>query len=87
MSETLPIAVCLLAALGLVITLKRFWRELLFAYLVILATLGEALLYYGSSRFRAPIEPLLILLAAGALWWLIEDKPGTLRWRKKQRTL
>jgi 4-amino-4-deoxy-L-arabinose transferase-like glycosyltransferase len=87
MSETLPIAVFLLAALGLVVTLKRFWREQLFAYLVILATLGEALLYYGSSRFRAPIEPLLILLAAGALWWLTENKPGTLRWRRKQRTL
>lgn len=83
MSETFPIAIFLLAALGLVVTLKRYWHELLFAYLVILATLGEALVYYGSSRFRTPIEPLLILLAAGALWWLIQDAPGTLRHRLK----
>lgn len=85
MSETFPIPIFLLAAFGLVVTLRRFWRELLFAYLVILATLGEALAYYGSSRFRAPIEPLLIVLAAGTLWWLIQDVPGTLRWHLKQR--
>lgn len=85
MSETLPLAIFLLAALGLLVTLKRHWRELLFAYLIILATLGEALVYYGSSRFRAPIEPLLVLLAAGALWWLTQDTPGTLRSRLKRR--
>lgn len=79
MSETLPIAVCLLAALGLVVTLRKYWCELFFAYLVILSTLGEALVYYGSSRFRAPIEPLLILLAAGVLWWLVNK----LRLRKQ----
>lgn len=87
MSKTLPIPVFALAALGLIVTLRKYWRELLFLYLVILATLGEALAYYGSSRFRAPIEPLLILLAAGALWWLTQDAPGTLRWRLKQRNL
>lgn len=87
MSETLPILVFVLAAFGLIVTLRKYWRELLFAYLVILATLGEALVYYGSSRFRAPIEPLLILLAAGAIWWLTQDAPGTLRWRRKKRGL
>jgi 4-amino-4-deoxy-L-arabinose transferase-like glycosyltransferase len=87
MSKTLPIPVLILAALGLIVTLRKYWRELLFAYLVILATLGEALVYYGSSRFRAPIEPLLIVLAAGALWWLTQDAPGTLRWRLKKRNL
>ncbi len=86
MSETVPIPIMLLSALGLVVTLRRYWRELLFAYLVILATLGEALVYYGSSRFRAPIEPLLVLLAAGALWWLTQDVPGTLRWRMRRRS-
>ncbi len=74
MSETLPLPVFALAALSLLVTLKKYWRELLFAYLVILATLGEALIYYGSSRFRAPIEPLLILLASGAIWWLIQAR-------------
>lgn len=85
LSITMPYAIFLLAALGLIVTLKRFWRELLFVYLVILTTLGEALVYYGSSRFRAPIEPLLILLAAGALWWLTQAAPGTLRWRLRMR--
>lgn len=79
MSKTFPIVIFLFAALGLIVTLRKYWRELLFAYLVILATLGEAMVYYGSSRFRAPIEPLLILLAAGAIWWLTQDAPGTLR--------
>lgn len=74
MSETLPVLVFALAALGLVVTVRKYWRELLFAYLVILAALFEALVYYGSSRFRAPIEPLLILLAAGAVWWLTSER-------------
>jgi 4-amino-4-deoxy-L-arabinose transferase-like glycosyltransferase len=85
MSDRLPIVIFLLAALGLVVTLKQYWRELLFVYLIILATLGESLVYYGTSRFRTPIEPLLILLAAGSLWWLTQDAPGTLRWHMKQR--
>jgi 4-amino-4-deoxy-L-arabinose transferase-like glycosyltransferase len=58
-----------LAALGFIVTLKR-WRELFFIYLVILETIAECIVFYGIPRFRAPIEPLLILLAAGALWWL-----------------
>lgn len=85
MSKTVPNVIFLLAALGLIVTLRKYWRELLFAYLVVLATLGEALLYYGSSRFRAPVEPLLILLAAGAVWWLSESMPGTLRWLIRQQ--
>jgi 4-amino-4-deoxy-L-arabinose transferase-like glycosyltransferase len=68
MSQTLPLPLFALAALGLCVTL-RHWRELLFVYMLLLSTLGEALIYYGSSRFRAPIEPLLILLATGALYW------------------
>jgi hypothetical protein len=75
----------LLAALGFVVTLRRYWRELLFAYLVILATLAEIVIFYGNSRFRSPIEPLLILLGAGALWWLTETGPGTLHSRRRQR--
>lgn len=82
MSETLPVLVFALAALGLIVTLHKYWRELLFAYLVILTALGEALVYYGSSRFRAPIEPLLILLAAGAIWWLTQNVPGVLQKQK-----
>ncbi|HEY0754455.1 MAG TPA: glycosyltransferase family 39 protein [Ktedonobacteraceae bacterium] len=83
MSSSFPIPIFALAALGLSVTLRRHWRELLFPYLIILTTLAEALVYYGSSRFRAPIEPLLVLLAAGALWWLTQDAPGSLRQHMK----
>jgi hypothetical protein len=43
-------------------------------------TIGLALVFYGSPRFRAPMELMLILLAAGTLWWLTSDQDGTLRW-------
>jgi 4-amino-4-deoxy-L-arabinose transferase-like glycosyltransferase len=72
LARRLPIPIFLLAALGLIVILKRFWRELLFPCAMLLLTLGEALAYYGSSRFRTPIEPILILLAAGSLWWLMQ---------------
>lgn len=86
MSQTLPLAVFLLAAPGFLVTWKRFRRDLFFPYLILLAAQGEALVYYGSSRFRAPIEPLLILLAAGTIWWLTQDEPGTWRHYQKQRS-
>lgn len=79
MSQTLPSFVFALAALGFLTTLRKYWRELFFVYLAILATVVEALVYYGSPRFRAPIEPLLLLLSAGAIWWLARNAPGTLR--------
>lgn len=82
MSETIPYAIFAAAAVGLVVTLRRYWQELLFAYLVILGTLGVILAFYGNARFRSPIEPLLILLGAGALWWLTESQPGTRRWAR-----
>lgn len=85
LAETVPIPIFLLAALGLIVTLRKHWRELLFCYAILLLTLGEALAYYGSSRFRAPIEPVLVLLAAGGLWWLTQNEPGTLRWQRAQR--
>jgi hypothetical protein len=85
MAKTMPYLIFLAAALGLVVTLRRYWRELLFAYLVILGTVAEILVLYGNSRFRNPIEPLLLLLGAGALWWLTESQPGTLRWLRSQR--
>jgi 4-amino-4-deoxy-L-arabinose transferase-like glycosyltransferase len=87
MSQLFPIPVLLLAALGLVVTLTMYWQQLLFAYLVILGTVADILVFYGNSRFRSPIEPLLILLAAGALWWLTASGPGTRRdwWANRQR--
>ncbi|HZS76935.1 MAG TPA: glycosyltransferase family 39 protein [Ktedonobacteraceae bacterium] len=79
MMKTFPILLFVLAAIGLVAQIKR-WRELLFIYFMILLTIAQALYFYGSPRFRAPIEPMLIVLAAGAIAWLIS--PGNLlrRW-------
>jgi predicted ABC-type exoprotein transport system permease subunit len=65
------IPVMLLAALGFVLTWKR-WRELLIVHLMILLNIVQCLIFYGSMRFRAPIEPLLLLLVGGALWWLTQ---------------
>ena len=90
MMQTFPIVVFILAALGLVVTLRSRWRELLLIYFVILLTIAENIFFYGIPRFRAPIEPMLILLGAGAIWWMTHKEHGTLRWmlnglRKKGR--
>ncbi len=79
MMKTFPIPIFILAALGFAVTLWR-WRELLFIYFIILMTIAECIIYYGIPRFRAPIEPILILLAAGSIWWLTHKEKGTLRW-------
>jgi hypothetical protein len=80
MMKTFPIPIFLLAALGLVVTLWK-WRELLFMYGIILLTILQCLVFYGIPRFRAPIEPVLILLAVGAVGWLMQKERGTLWWR------
>ena len=79
MMNTFPIPIFILAALGLAVTFWR-WRELLFIYFVIGLTIVQCLIFYGIPRFRAPMEPMLILLAAGATWWLTHRERGTLRW-------
>lgn len=76
LAQTFPLPIFLLAAAGLVITLKQRWQDLLFPYAILLATQLEALIFYGSSRFRSPIEPLLILFAASALGKLAQILPG-----------
>src|SRR5260370_29481543 len=67
----MSIPVFILAAFGLVVTWRRKWRQLMFIYLVIGLTIGECLIFYGSSRFRAPIEPMLVILLSGGIWWVI----------------
>lgn len=79
MMETFPIPVFILAFVGLAVTLWK-WRELLFIYAIIALTIAQALYFYGSARFRAPLEPILILLASGTLWWFTSSQEGTLRW-------
>lgn len=79
MMKTFPIYLFILAALGFAVTWWR-WRELLFIYIMIVFTIAQNILYYGIPRFRAPIEPMLIILAAGTIWWLTQRETGTLRW-------
>jgi hypothetical protein len=33
------------------------------------------LLFYGSVRLRAPLEPFLVVLASGAIGWLVSRLP------------
>jgi len=71
MIQSMSIPVFILAAFGLIVTWRRKWRQLLFIYLVIGLTIGECLFFYGSSRFRAPIEPMLVILLSGGIWWVM----------------
>jgi 4-amino-4-deoxy-L-arabinose transferase-like glycosyltransferase len=77
--NTTPVAIIFLAACGLVVTFRSKRKELLGTYLVIGLTIVVCIVLMGSSRFRAPIEPLLVLLTGGAIWWLTANEPGTLR--------
>ena len=79
--EYMSIPVFILAAFGLLLTWRK-WRHLMFIYLILLLTIGECLYFYGSSRFRAPIEPMLVLLGAGAIWWITKRFDD---WRKASR--
>src|SRR5262249_8488772 len=64
------ILVIAFAAIGLIVTLRRKWKELLPIYLTIAITIVQCVVLYGSVRFRAPIEPMLVILATGAIWWV-----------------
>lgn len=57
------------AAFGLIMSWKKR-KELLLVYLIIALTIAQNIVFYGSNRFRAPIEPFLVLLVGGALWWM-----------------
>lgn len=79
MMNILPIPVILLAFFGLVVTWRQRRQQLLIPALLLLMGIAQCIVFYGSSRFRAPIEPILVLLAGGALWWLAQRIPRTLR--------
>lgn len=59
-----------LASFGLVTTWKRWKLSLLPIYLFICLTLFQNVIFYGDMRFRSPLEPFLVLLAGGAIWYL-----------------
>lgn len=79
------IPVFLLALIGMVLLWRR-WSQWLLYYLIVALTIGQGILFYGSPRFRAPIEPLLILFAVGALVCLSQRYRSLLKpWFLRQR--
>lgn len=66
----MSIPVFALAALGFALTWRKRRRELVVVYLLVALTVMENVAFYGSPRFRAPIEPFLVLLAGVTLAWL-----------------
>jgi 4-amino-4-deoxy-L-arabinose transferase-like glycosyltransferase len=83
--QYMPIVIIALATLGLATTWKKR-IDLLAIYLILLLTIGVNIAFYGSMRFRAPIEPLLVILAAGVIWWLTSTDAGTLRALRQGRS-
>jgi 4-amino-4-deoxy-L-arabinose transferase-like glycosyltransferase len=79
MMMIMPILVILLAFFGLLVTWKQRRQQLLIPALLVLMAIAQCIVFYGSMRFRAPIEPILVLLAGGALWWLAQRSPKILR--------
>jgi 4-amino-4-deoxy-L-arabinose transferase-like glycosyltransferase len=75
MMEVLTPIVFALAALGLIVT-RKYWRELLLIYLMITLTIVQCIALYGIPRFRAPIEPMLLILAGGAIRWVATIQQG-----------
>lgn len=66
----MSLPIFLMAGLGLLLTWRQRGADLLAVYLLIALTVVENVVFYGSPRFRAPIEPFLVVLAGGTLWWL-----------------
>jgi 4-amino-4-deoxy-L-arabinose transferase-like glycosyltransferase len=75
----MPVPIILLAFFGLFVTWRQRRQQLLLPALLLLMGIAQCIFFYGSSRFRAPIEPILVLLVGGALWWLAQRIPKILR--------
>jgi 4-amino-4-deoxy-L-arabinose transferase-like glycosyltransferase len=65
-----PALVILLALVGMV-AVRRRWRDALIPVLFAATVVVGGLVFYGSPRMRAPMEPMLVVLAAGGLMWLV----------------
>ncbi len=61
--ESIPVFV--LAAVALVLTRRRWSQALLPVYLMLAIAVLQNMVFYSTMRFRAPIEPLLVLLVSG----------------------
>jgi 4-amino-4-deoxy-L-arabinose transferase-like glycosyltransferase len=84
MMNIMPIPIFLLAFFGLLVTWRQRRQQLLLPVLLLGMGIAQCIAFYGSSRFRAPIEPILVLLVGGALWWLAQRFPKLLRGHPSQ---
>lgn len=67
-----PTAVILLAFLGMLVALRWRWRAALLPLLFAAIVVAGGLLFYGSPRMRAPMEPMLVVAAAVGVVWLYD---------------
>lgn len=75
-----PSLVILLAFFGVLVALRRRWREALLPLLFAGMVVAGGLLFYGSQRMRAPMEPMIVIFAAVGVAALVE-----LAWRSAMR--
>ncbi|NOZ27275.1 MAG: glycosyltransferase family 39 protein [Chloroflexi bacterium] len=61
------VAMAALAVVGAGLYRSR-WKLLSPLYVVVICFTANALVFWGGFRMRAPVEPVLLVLAAGALW-------------------
>jgi 4-amino-4-deoxy-L-arabinose transferase-like glycosyltransferase len=86
MMNITPIPVILLAFSGLLLAWRQRRQQLMIPVLLIGMDIAQCIVFYGSSRFRAPIEPILVLLVGGALWRFAQRSPKVLRSRRSRDT-
>jgi 4-amino-4-deoxy-L-arabinose transferase-like glycosyltransferase len=80
-----PALVLLLAILGAV-ALWRRWREALLPALFGATVILSAVVFYGSPRMRAPMEPILVALAAGGAVWCARLARASMKGRAPLQT-
>lgn len=82
-----PTAAILLAVLGMLLAMRRRWRVALLPLLFAGAVVAGGLLFYGSPRMRAPMEPMIVVFAAVGvvgIFDLIWGKRG-IPWAHRER--
>lgn len=81
--RVMPPVLYVFTTIGLVALWRRRWRDLLTLSLAIGLTVAQCVALYGSVRFRAPIEPMLVILAIGGLAWVVQQ---VVSWRARRRS-
>lgn len=81
-----PTAVILLAFAGALFALRRNWRAALMPLLFAASVVAGGLLFYGTPRMRAPMEPMIVVFGAVGLASLLEIVwRGAMRLRQRSR--